>query len=106
VSVPAREEDVRVVDNAAAERYELWVGDLLAGRIVYRSRGEAVALLHTEVSESFEGQGLGGKLVSGALDDLRERGLKLIPICRFVRSYLERHPEQADLVASRVPKNG
>jgi uncharacterized protein len=101
--VSVRPEETRVVDNAGAQRYELWVGDTLAGQIVYRSREGALALIHTEVSEDFEGQGLGGKLVAGALDDLRERGLRVIPICPFVRSWLERHPEQADLVASRVP---
>jgi uncharacterized protein len=42
--------------------------------------------------------------VAGALDDIRERGLRLIPICPFVRSYLERHPEQADVVAPRAPQ--
>jgi uncharacterized protein len=91
-------DDVRVVNNASKQRYELWARDTLAGQIVYRSRGEAVALLHTEVSEEFEGHGLGGRLVAGALEDIRERGLRLIPICPFVRSYLERHPEYAELV--------
>jgi predicted GNAT family acetyltransferase len=95
---------VRVVDNPADERYELWVGDEPAGQIVYRLRENAVALIHTEVADAFEGHGLGGKLVSGALADIRERGLRLIPICPFVRSYLERHPDQADLVAPRAPQ--
>jgi len=99
-----RDEDVRVVDNPADGRYELWVGDEPAGQIVYRLREDAVALIHTEVADAFEGHGLGGKLVSGALADIRERGLRLIPICPFVRSYLERHPEQADLVAPRAPQ--
>ena len=95
---------MRVVDNPADERYQLWVGDEPAGQIVYRLRENAVALIHTEVADAFEGHGLGGKLVAGALADIRARGLRLIPICPFVRSYLERHPEQADLVAPRAPQ--
>jgi predicted GNAT family acetyltransferase len=39
-------------------------------------------------------------LVEGAVRDLRQRGLRLIPICPYVRSWLERHPEQRDLVAA------
>jgi len=97
-------EDGRVVDNPAEERYELWVGDDLAGQLVYRLREDAVALIHTEVSDKFERHGLGGKLVAGALADIRERGLRPIPICPFVRAYLERHPEQADIVAPRAPQ--
>jgi uncharacterized protein len=91
-------DDARVVNNTADQRYELWIGEALAGLILYRSRVEALALLHTEVYDEFEGQGLASTLVAGALDDIRERGLRLIPICPFVRSYLERHPEYGDLV--------
>ncbi len=41
---------------------------------------------------------LGGRLVAGALDDLRTRGLKLVPLCPFVRTYLRRHSDYAHLV--------
>jgi hypothetical protein len=58
-----------------------------------------ITLIHTEVDPAFEGKGIAGRLVAGALDDIRRRGLLVTPICRFVRSYLRRHPEYADLVA-------
>jgi uncharacterized protein len=98
--------DPRVVDNPDGRRYELWLGETLAGFIDYRTEPGTVMLLHTEVDPAFEGQGLGARLVAGALDDLRSRGLKLVPLCPFVRAYLRRHPEQADLVAHgpAVPK--
>jgi predicted GNAT family acetyltransferase len=91
-------DEVRVVDNPASRRYELWVGESLAGVIHYRSRPGALALIHTEVYPEFEGHGLGGRLVAGALDDLRDRGLQVVPICPFASSYIERHPDYADLV--------
>jgi predicted GNAT family acetyltransferase len=37
--------------------------------------------------------------VAGALEDVRRRGLEVVPLCPFVRSYLERHPDDADLIA-------
>jgi GCN5-related N-acetyl-transferase len=45
--------------------------------------------------------------ISVALADLRARGLKLVPVCRFVRAYLRRHPDQADLVTGEraVPRD-
>ena len=58
-----------------------------------------VFLVHTEVDPAFAGQGLGERLVAGALEDLRACGLKLVPQCPFVRAYLRRHPDQTDLVA-------
>jgi uncharacterized protein len=89
----------RVADNPRASRYELWLGTTRVGLIQYRSKPGVVFLIHTEVDPSFAGQGLGEWLVAGALADLRARGLKLVPLCPFVRAYLRRHPDQADLVA-------
>jgi uncharacterized protein len=88
----------RVTDNPRASRYELWLGATRAGLIEYRSKPGVVFLVHTEVDPAFAGQGLGERLVAGALEDLRSRGLKLVPLCPFVRAYLRRHPDQADLV--------
>jgi len=89
----------RVTDNPRASRYELWLGTTHAGFIQYRAEPGAVLLVHTEVDPAFAGQGLGEQLVAGALADLRARGLKLVPLCPFVRVYLRRHPDQAVLVA-------
>ena len=89
-----------VRDNATELRYELLDGDTVIGLIRYRLEPGAVALIHTEIEPAHEGQGLGSELVKGALDDLRGRGLRLVPICPYVRSWLERHPEYADLVTS------
>jgi len=97
--VMAMEEEPRVVDNPEQSRYELWVRSTRAGLIEYRSQPGVVFLVHTEVDPAFEGQGLGERLVAGALEDLRAHGLKLVPLCPFVRAYLRRHPDQADLVA-------
>jgi predicted GNAT family acetyltransferase len=89
----------RVTDNPRASRYQLWLGATRAGVIQYRAEPGTVLLVHTQVDPAFEGQGLGERLVAGALEDLRGRGLKLVPLCPFVRAYLRRHPDQADLVA-------
>jgi predicted GNAT family acetyltransferase len=43
-----------------------------------------------------------GSSWGGALADLRGRGLKIVPICPFVRAYLQRHPEYGDLVVERA----
>lgn len=91
-------DEVRVIDNPRELRYELWVGETRAGYLAYRREPSVVVLIHTDVDPAFEGRGLGSRLVAGALADLRERGLKLVPLCPFVAGYLRRHPEQQDLV--------
>lgn len=96
---------VRVQNNPEELRYELIVDDQLGGEILYRVTPDAVAFLHTEVSPALEGQGLASELVSAALADIRERGLRVVPICPFVRAYIRRHPEYRDLV-TRAPEVG
>ena len=96
---------IAVRDNPDELRYELVVDGNVAGEILYRLLPDAVALVHTQVAPKREGSGLGGRLVAGALDDIRARGLHVIPICPFVRSYIRRHPEYAELIR-RDPEVG
>ncbi len=96
----ASSRQVRVVDNPDASRYEAYVGERLAGSLVYRMQPSHIVLVHTEVDEEFEGAGVGSRLAAGALDDARARGLSVSPLCPFVVSYLERHPEYRDLVST------
>jgi uncharacterized protein len=85
-----------VTDNPAELRYELYADDELAGEIRYRRLPGALALVHTEVDP--KRHGLGTELVQRALDDIRARGLRVVPVCPFVAAYIRRHPEYADLV--------
>jgi uncharacterized protein len=92
--------EIDVTDNPVELQYELRVDGVLAGLIRYvREDDGTVALVHTEVDPGIEGYGLGGKLVAGALDDARARGLRVRPLCPFVAAYVKRHPEYADLTA-------
>jgi predicted GNAT family acetyltransferase len=98
-------DDVRVVDVPDRERYELHVGDDLAGVIEYRTTAAGLALVHTEIDPAFEGRGLAGRLIAGALDDARSRGVLIRPICRVVAGYIRRHTEFLDLVETRSPRS-
>ena len=87
-----------VRDNPKRLRYEIVVDGEVAGFLQYNMRGGRLILVHTEVDESRAGHGLAGKLVAAALDDIRKRGLRIVPVCPFVEGYIERHPEYDDLV--------
>jgi uncharacterized protein len=92
--------DVQVTDNPEAGRYDAHVNGELAGYLAYREEEGGITLVHTEVLDEFEGQGVGGRLVSAVLDEIRERGLSVTPLCRFAAGYIDRHPEYADLIAA------
>lgn len=87
-----------VVDVPGEGRFELRVGDEVAGYAEYRSTASGTAFTHTVVDPRFEGRGLGSVLVRGALDATRAAGRSVLPLCPFVRGYVERHAEYADLV--------
>ena len=95
--------NVEVRNNRTEYRYELWVDGELAGYTRYVLRRGRIAFLHTEVYESYEGLGLGGRLARTALEDARARGLVVEPYCPFIAGYIERHlDEYRDLVAPEM----
>lgn len=91
--------DVEVRHNPEETRYEAWLEGQLAGFAVYEKRDATVVFVHTEVDDAFGGRGVGGALAKGALDDVRTQdGADVVPQCPFIRGYIDKHPEYADLV--------
>ena len=86
-----------VRDNPALHRFEM---DTDAGPaiVTYRRDGQVLKLVHTEVPEALAGQGVGSRLAKGVLDLIRANGDTIVPLCDFMRGYIGRHPEYADLV--------
>jgi uncharacterized protein len=89
----------RWVDNTSRLRYELWIDDARVGLTTYTLASGAITFLHTEIDSEYRGRGLAGQLAAAVLDDARQRHLIVHPRCPFIRAYIVRHPEYADLVA-------
>jgi predicted GNAT family acetyltransferase len=89
---------VQVLREPDEHRYAAQVEGATAGMLAYRERPGLIALVHTEVDDRFEGQGVGSALATFALDDARSRGVAVLPFCPFVAGYIRRHAEYADLV--------
>ena len=92
-------DDITISDNREAHRFELRSGGEVAAHSEYNLVTGAVLFTHTEVLPAYEGKGLGSQLAKFALDDVRQRGLKVIPVCKFIAGYIHRHPEYQDLVS-------
>ena len=88
-----------VTDNRERQRYELKAEGGLAVAY-YEPRDGVLVFTHTVVPARLQGQGIASQLIKAALDDVRRRGLKLVAQCPFVARYIERHPEERDLVVS------
>jgi uncharacterized protein len=86
-------------DNEAGNRFELDVGGTIAF-VSYRKSPGAITLVHTEVPRELGGQGIGSKLGRATLDAVRAQGRSLTVECEFIRSYMSKHPEYDDLLAT------
>jgi uncharacterized protein len=91
--------ELEIVDNADERRYEARIGEQLAGWVDYGRVGDRLVALHTEVPPEFGGRGIASALVRRVLDDVRAAGGTITPRCPFFVAHLQRHPEDADLVA-------
>src|SRR5437870_4462565 len=85
------------VDNNEAEsRFETNVdGNVAVAE--YEKRPGTIVFTHTEVPKELAGRGIAQEIVKTALEYAREKKLKVVPLCAYVKSYLERHPDYREL---------
>lgn len=85
-------------------RYEIEVDGGTAGFTAYRDRGEQQRVFyHTRIYDAFSGQGLASRLVREALNDVRETGRRIVPLCPYVKGFLDKHQEFADIADPVTP---
>jgi predicted GNAT family acetyltransferase len=96
-------DDLDVRNNEAEGRYEASIDGELAV-VEYKRRGNEISLVHTEVPKVLERRGIGSAMARAALDDARDHGLTVVPLCPFIRTYIRKHPEYLPLVEARDRK--
>lgn len=93
------DQELVLAHDEAGSRYTATLDGTPVGMINYSERPGAVLFLHTETDPSYQGRGFAGRLTAYALDDVRERGLSVVPLCSYTQRFLVDHPEYADLLA-------
>lgn len=99
-------DSIAVRNNPERRRYELLDGDNVIGQAYWTpfegKDGPQRIFYHTVVDDAYGGQGLGSKLARSALDDTAEAGLPVVPVCKYIKAWLEKHPDHpAEHVAVR-----
>ena len=89
-----------VVRNDHEHRYEAQLDGVVVAYSKFRRRPGQLVFTHTETEPAYEGRGFGSQLARGLLDDVRARGEQLVPLCPFIKAYIEKHPEYADVVSA------
>jgi predicted GNAT family acetyltransferase len=78
--------------------YEAYLDGERVGELAYEQHDDVVTAIHTEVDPGTEGKGIGGRLAQTLLDEARAAAQQVVPLCPFVKGWIERHPDYADLV--------
>jgi predicted GNAT family acetyltransferase len=105
--LPSARATLHVTDAQDRSRFEarLSPDGPLAALISYERSPTWIALLHTEVQEGYEGRGISSQLVAWVIADARARSLAVVPRCPFVIRWLERHPDEQDVLSHPLPGN-
>jgi predicted GNAT family acetyltransferase len=83
-----------VLDDREHNRF-LFAQDGEEAQLVYQVNANRLVLIHTEVPESFRGQGIGGRLVQAAVDRASKSGETVVPLCPYARKWLQDHTDVA-----------
>jgi predicted GNAT family acetyltransferase len=88
-----------VVHNPEARRYEIWLGDDMAGELDYSLNVDEIQFVHTGVHPEHQGKNLAAILTREALADVRSaKKHKVVPVCSYTVRYMEKHPETHELL--------
>ena len=90
---------MNLTKNESRNRYEVRIDGKLAGFAEDIAMTGLSIFSHTEVFPEYEGQGVGSALARYALDDVRaEANRQIQPLCPFIKTWIDRHPEYKELV--------
>jgi predicted GNAT family acetyltransferase len=99
VTEPNARPEIERVDRASGGAYRLNVDGHVAEMTFSRAGERLIIIDHTEVPAALRGRGLGEQLVARAVEDARDEGKKLVPLCPFAAAQFRRHPEFSDVLS-------
>lgn len=92
--------NVPITHNEQKQAFYATVKGYEAKLTYTRPAADLIDFAHTFVDENLRGQGVGEELARTALTYARDQRLRVLTSCRFVATYVQRHPaEYADLLA-------
>ena len=91
------EVQLRIYDNKGA--FYIEIEGIQEAMMTFVYAGEDKIIIdHTEVNPGNEGKGFGKKMVTKAVEFAREKGIKILPLCPFVKSFFDKTSEFRDVL--------
>lgn len=91
-------EERKFIKNEELGRYELHVGDKFAFAEYKNYINDVVYMTHTETPNKLKGQGVASELIEKSLQDIKDMGMKVYPLCPFVIAYIRKNPQWKSIV--------
>jgi len=91
--------DLVVTEDPAAHRFELRRGGEQVGHASYTVEGDTVVIDHVQTAPQNRGNGFAAALMAGLLDQLRDSGRTVVPVCSYAVAYIRDNAGQQDLLA-------
>jgi uncharacterized protein len=90
---------IALEDGPTGGRYVVRLPGKPEAEMTFSKAGSHIIIVdHTLVPKEMGGMGVGKALVQHMVEDVRARGLKVVPLCPFTRAMLEKHPEWQDVL--------
>lgn len=87
---------LEVTHNPADNRFEIWIEGRLA-KLDYLENVDTIMMLHVGVPPELRGQGVAGIITKAGLEYAKSQSLRVIPMCSYVRAFIKRNPQYAEL---------
>lgn len=95
---------ITIRNNPERGRFEVLDGDAVIGQTAYLDHDDSQRIFyHTVIDEDYGGQGLAGRLAAQALDETVAAGLVIVPVCPYIRNYVEKHTRYAAHIKTPTP---
>ncbi|HTX97942.1 MAG TPA: GNAT family N-acetyltransferase [Mycobacterium sp.] len=78
-------------------RYTIAVEGKQVGLADFADRGDQRVFFHTEIDPAYGGRGLATILLEEALNEARDEGKRIVPVCSMIGTVLKKHPEYDDI---------
>ncbi|MGL5937762.1 MAG: GNAT family N-acetyltransferase [Phocaeicola sp.] len=87
----------KIIHNSNNYTFQIEEEEFLAF-LSYTYEDGVLNLLSVQVPKALEGRGIAAALTQRALEYAREKDYKVIPICPYVKAYIERYPDYQTLL--------
>lgn len=90
--------EITLEENGTNGRYVHVFDDGSEAELNFQQHGDLMIINHVGVPIQHRNHGLAAKLVERAIEDAKQKKLKVQPVCPYAATQFRRHPEWADLL--------